>query len=71
VMVMATLAVNGDQTLRCTLMKGFYDRANPHQDTTYPDIDPKVMSTLSDLSGQAWTVDSLWEHIQSVLNSRE
>lgn len=71
VMVMATLAVNGNQALRCELMKGFYDRANTRRDSTYPDIDSNVMSTLSDLSGQAWSVESLWEHIQSVIDSRE
>lgn len=71
VMVMATIAVNGNQEHRCRLMKGFYDRANLLNDPAYPAIDPTVMSTLSALSGQAWSVESLWEHIRRVVDSRE
>ena len=71
VMVMATLAVCGDQEQRCRLMKGFYERANLHHDPSYPTVDPAVMSTLSALSGQAWRVETLWEHIRSVVDSRE
>jgi octanoyl-[GcvH]:protein N-octanoyltransferase len=71
VMVMATLAVNGDQGARCALMKGFYDRANASGDPAYPNIDPAVMTTLSQLTGTPMTVETLWEHLKSVITSRE
>lgn len=71
VMVMATLAVSGDQAARCRVMKGFYDRANPLQDPTYPNIDPAVMTTLAQLTGLPLTVETLWEHLKNVVNPRE
>ena len=71
VMVMATLAVGGNQAQRSLLMRGFYNRANLNQDPTYPDIDPSVMTTLSDISGQNLSVDDVWERISAHVSSRE
>lgn len=71
VMVMATLAVGGDQAQRCALMRGFYERANLNQDPTYPDIDPKVMVTLNTVIGQHLSVDEVWDTITTTVSSRE
>jgi octanoyl-[GcvH]:protein N-octanoyltransferase len=71
VMVMATLAVSGDQKARCDVMKGFYDRANVLHNPAYPTIDASVMATLTQLTGQPISVEALWEHVNRVVNSRE
>lgn len=71
VMVMATLAIGGNQTQRCERMRGFYQRANRNQDPTYPDIDPQVMTTLNEIIGQNLNVDDVWEQITTTVSSRE
>ena len=71
VMVMATLAISGDQRERCALMRAFYDRANLNHNLTYPTIDSSVMTTLSALCGRVIAVDEVWESLTARLSSRE
>jgi octanoyl-[GcvH]:protein N-octanoyltransferase len=71
VMVMATLAVGGNQRDRCTILHEFYARANRDHDPAYPAIDPSFMTTISDLVGSDVRVNDVWEHITAMINSRE
>lgn len=51
VIISATILVNQDQTHRGSIMKQFYDIANPNNDAKYPVINPHSMATLSDVLG--------------------
>jgi octanoyl-[GcvH]:protein N-octanoyltransferase len=52
VIVSATILVNQNQQHRGTLMKQFYEIANPNNDRKYPSINPQSMATLSDVVGR-------------------
>lgn len=60
VAVQIYLAVDGDQTARSTLIRDFYTISGKDKQAkyTFPDVDPKVMGTLSDLMKENMDVNS-------------
>ncbi|GGJ83045.1 octanoyl-[GcvH]:protein N-octanoyltransferase [Lentibacillus kapialis] len=59
------LDVEGEGRERAELLREFYDVAKKDEETRfdYPDIDPAVMASLSELLGMALTVDAMKERV--------
>ena len=71
VAVQIYLCVNGSGEERAALVKGFYDVAKKGQETkfAYPEIDPSVMASLSDLLDTRFTVQDVMLRFLKVLQS--
>jgi octanoyl-[GcvH]:protein N-octanoyltransferase len=69
VIISATIMVNGDQDLRGSLMKTFYEIANQTQDSRFPNINPDSMWTLSDAMNSEMTNEACMKMIQSTVKT--
>ena len=69
VAVQIYVCVNGSGAERARLVKDFYERALGGEQTkiTYPEIKPEVMASLSELSGQALTIEDIMEQFFNTL----
>ncbi|MGG3496810.1 lipoate--protein ligase family protein [Peribacillus simplex] len=71
VAVQIYLCVNGSGAERASLVKGFYDAAEGNSETkfAYPDIDPSVMASLSELLGVQLSVQDVMLRFLHVLKA--
>ncbi|HJF19264.1 MAG TPA: lipoate--protein ligase family protein [Enterococcus columbae] len=69
VAVMMYLSVNGNQELRGKLIQTFYQLTGSKKATLtdYPNVNPKSMTTLSELLKQEQSIESTIEHLTSQL----
>ena len=63
VMIMVTLAVNGDQLARSNKIKAFYTTANTGHDSRFPFVDPNSMTTLEETIGLPITTEEVKSRI--------
>lgn len=63
------LDVEGDSFERASIIRDFYKISKKDEETkfVYPDVNPKVMGSLSDLLGISLTVDKMKERVQKTL----
>lgn len=65
------LCVEGSGSARAELIKGFYTEGLRGEDTkfTYPNVDPYVMASLAELTGEPLTVTAVNIHLQQLITS--
>lgn len=63
------LDVEGDSKQRASLVRNFYEQGIQQEETrfTYPDVDPNIMASLSNLLGQKLTVKDMKMRVLSTL----
>lgn len=71
VAVQIYLDISGNSKERATIVKNFYERSIQEERTkfTYPNVNPNVMGTISELVEVSFTVDELSERIETYLQT--
>lgn len=71
VAVQIYLCIEGSGAARAELIRDFYEESLQNEDTkfTYPQVDPSVMASLSELLNEAFTVEQIVIRLQHVLRN--
>jgi len=71
VAVQVYLDISGNSRERATIVKNFYERSMKGEPTTftYPDVNPSVMGTISELVDAPFTVKEISERIESYVQT--